>query len=184
MTGRRGLLVVVVGCLSSGALVLLASGRVWGRATLTAATGARVHESVTGHAVAPALPALGFALLVLAGAVIAVRSWVRRLVGLVVVVVGGAVAGIGLTTHDEIAAALGRHAFAVQHVAVRVPFSAWAMVTVVAGALAVLVGAATVLVGTRWPALGARYETPAARPQADPDVSTWEALDRGEDPTV
>jgi hypothetical protein len=184
MTGRRGLLAAVTGCLLSGALVLVFAGRVWGRTTLTAATGARIHASVTGRSVAPALPALGLALLVLAGAVVAVRSWLRRLVGLIVVVVGGTAVGIGLTSRHDVAAALGRHAFAVSHATVHVSLSAWAVGTVIAGALAVAAGALTVIAGARWPALGARYETPAARPTADPASAAWEALDRGEDPTV
>jgi hypothetical protein len=49
----------------------------------------------------------------------------------------------------------------------------------------VLVGAsglATVLAGHRWPGMGARYErTP--RPSGG-TTDAWNALDRGEDPTV
>lgn len=192
MTSRRGLLLALAACVLGGALVLLASGRVWASALVLAQSGRRDRVTVTGHAVAPALPALGLALLVFAGAIVAARSWLRRLVGLLLVVVGGTVIGLSLSTRDDVSAALRRGAFGVQHVNVHAPLSGWAVTAAVGGALGVLAGALTVVAGARWPAMGARYDAPASHAPsptpADPaqpeqPAVVWDALDRGEDPT-
>jgi hypothetical protein len=59
---------------------------------------------------------------------------------------------------------------------------------VAGGVLLALSGALLALRGPRWSALSARYEAPAARaaerPTGPGDAGTWDALDRGEDPTA
>ena len=184
MTGRRGLLVVTVGCAAAGALILLASGRTWGSTVQVAETGRRVPAEVSGSAVEPALPALGIALLVLIGAVLAARSWLRRVVGALVVMTGGAAIAVAIASRSDVASELRSRAFGVAHATVHPTMSGWAALTLFAGVLAVVAGAITVTIGPRWPALGSRYDAPTPRRPADADGSTWEALDRGEDPTV
>jgi uncharacterized membrane protein (TIGR02234 family) len=188
MTSRRGFLAVLCGCSVAGALVLIASGRVWGKASLTTVTGSVDRVSVTGHAAEPALPALAIALLVLTAGVIAARGWLRRIVGLIVVSVGAAVVALAVVSRSDVASALEHRAFAVAHTSVPPNTSAWAVLTAIAGALAVACGAFTVAIGTRWPALGARYDATGARGGAPDTTATalteWDALDRGEDPTV
>jgi hypothetical protein len=181
VTGRRGLLTCVAAIGVGGAVVLLAAGRTWGSATVAAATGNRQHVSVSGHDVLPSLTALGIALLVLAVAVVAARGRLRSLVGLVVVVVAGALLAAAATSADDVAAALRSHAFAVTD-PIPASTSGWAVLVAVAAAVAAAAGAVTVLRGPAWPALGSRYDAPAARP--DGETSAWEALDRGDDPTV
>ena len=178
---RHGLLLAVGGTAIAGALLLLAAGRTWGHADVQATGGARVSVSTVGGDVAPALPALGVALLVLAVAVLAARSWLRRVVGLVVVV-GGAAVAVAVTARDDVAAELTRQAFVATE-AVPPSTSGWALLAAAAGGVAVLAGALTVFVGSLWPTLGRRYDAPAARPR-DETVSAWEALDRGDDPTT
>ena len=188
MTGRRAYLAALAGCAIGGAVVLIAAGRVWGRAALTTVTGSIDHVSATGHAAEPALPTLGIALLVLTAGVIAARGWLRRIVGLVVVAVGASVVALAVVARSDVAAELRHRAFAVSHTTVPAHTSGWAVVSALAGALAVGCGALTVLAGARWPALGARYDAAGARGgQRDGDLramSEWDALDRGEDPTV
>lgn len=188
MTGRRGYLAVLAGCAVSGSVVLFASGRVWGRAALTTVTGSVDRVSATGHAAEPALPALALALLVLTAGVIAARGWLRRAVGLIVVSVGASVVALSFVARSDVAAEMKHRAFAVAQTSVPAHTSGWAIVTAVAGVLAVCSGALTVLVGARWPALGARYDAVGARGRrGDADLrvmSDWDALDRGEDPTV
>ena len=188
MTGRRAFVVDLAACVVAGALILIAAGRTWGRAALTTVTGSIDHVSVTGHGAEPALPALGIALLVLTAGLIASRGWLRRVVGLVVVTVGAAVVALAVASRSDVADSLAHHAFAVASSSVPERTSGWAVVTAVAGALAVCCGALAVAVGARWPALGARYDAAGARgargdtgPSA---MSEWDALDRGEDPTV
>ena len=188
MTGRRGLLVAMALDVIAGAMVLLASGRTWGHATYVAQAGAHVAVSATGRNAIAALPALGFALLVLAAAVVASRSWLRFAVGLVTVVLGGIVVGAAVTSTDDVEAALQHRAFGVPATAVHASLSGWAVVTAVAGGLAVVAGVMTVFRGSTWPGLGARYDAPSGgeptpRP-VEPTTAAWDALDRGEDPTT
>jgi uncharacterized membrane protein (TIGR02234 family) len=188
MTGRRAYLTALAGCVISGAVVLITAGRVWGRAAFTTVTGSVDHVSATGHAAEPALPALGIALLVLTAGVIAARGWLRRIVGLIIVSVGASAIAVAVAARSDVAAELGQHAFAVAHTSVPAHTSGWAVVTVLAGALAVCCGGLTVLVGACWPALGARYDAVGARSRPGDSelrvMSEWDALDRGEDPTV
>ena len=188
MTGRRGFVVVLVSCALAAAIVLIAAGRVWGRAQLTTVTASIDRVSVTGHGAEPALPALGIALLVLTAGVIAARGWLRRIVGCVVVSVGAAVVALAVASRSDVADELGRRAFAVAHTSLPPRTSGWAVITAVAGAVAVCCGALTVAVGARWPGLGARYDAAGARTVQPSSSSTamseWDALDRGEDPTV
>lgn len=184
MTGRRGLLVVIVSCAVAGALILLASGRTWGSTVQIAETGRRVPAHVSGTGAEPALPALGIALLVLVGAVLAARSWVRRIVGALVVMTGGATVAIAVASRSDVADELRSRAFGVAHVTVHSATSGWAVLTLIAGVVAVAAGAMTLIVGPRWPALGSRYDAPTPHRSADEESSNWAALDRGEDPTV
>jgi uncharacterized membrane protein (TIGR02234 family) len=188
VTGRRGLLLALGGCVLGGSLVLLAAGRTWGRVGLTGPTGAHLIVQATGRDAVSSLPALGLALLVLAAGILASRSWLRFVVGLVVVTLGGVVIAVAVRSSDDVTAALQRKAFGVPPGAVHVSFSGWAVVAAAGGAVAVAAGALTVLRGTTWPGLGARYDSPdgagraSARP-VEPATAAWDALDRGEDPT-
>jgi uncharacterized membrane protein (TIGR02234 family) len=188
MTGRRGYLAVLAGCAVSGAVVLIAAGRVWGRASLTTVTGSVDRVSATGHAAESALPALGIALLVLTAGIIAARGWLRRIVGLIVVSVGASVVALAVAARPDVKAELEHRTFAVAHTSVPAHTSGWAVVTALAGVIAICCGVLVVLIGSRWPALGARYDAAGARgAQRDTDtraMSEWDALDRGDDPTV
>jgi uncharacterized membrane protein (TIGR02234 family) len=142
----------------------------------------------TGRDAANALPALGLAVLVMAAAVLASRSWLRVVIGLVTVSLGGIVIAVALRSTHDVAAALQRRAFGVPPGAVHTSLSGWAVVTTIGGVLAAAAGALTVLCGSRWPGLGARYDGPgadgpAATRAAEPAAAAWDALDRGEDPT-
>jgi uncharacterized membrane protein (TIGR02234 family) len=187
MTGRAagpaGMGAALAAALSGSVLALLAAGRIWGAHTFTAAGGGRQHVTVHGHDVAASLPALATAALVLTIGVVAVRSWLRRVVGLLVVVAGGALLGVALTARGDVGAALARQAFASPNVVVAAGHSAWPWVAAVGAALVVAGGAATAVLGHRWPALGRRYDAPAVA-VADDDDAMWAALDRGDDPTA
>lgn len=183
MSSRRGFVLVLTGCVAAGAVVLVAAGRVWRHADLVAATGARVSINVTGHTAEPALPALAIALIVMAGALLAARSWIRRVVGLITVVIGGAVIALAVASRTDATNELRHRAFAVSRTAGGHTLSGWAIVTIVCGLVAVVAGTLTVALSARWPALGSRYEAPAVR-RTDHLAGDWDALDRGEDPTL
>jgi uncharacterized membrane protein (TIGR02234 family) len=186
MPPRRQLAVAVLAIALGGALLLLAAGRVWAAKTLPTATGARQRVSVPGHDVAPSLSALGLALLALALTVLATRSQIRRIVGLVVVVLGAAALAVAVRARGHVAATLAAKAFGVKlsH-PVRVAVAPWWLVAAGGAAVAVLAGALVTMRGATWVSMGARYDAPAARvPRVDPQASAWEALDRGDDPTA
>jgi uncharacterized membrane protein (TIGR02234 family) len=188
MISRRAFVAVLTACVVAGVVVLIAAGRTWGHASLATVTGSVDSVSVTGDDAEPALPALAIAVLVLTVGLIAARGWLRRLVGLIVVSVGSAVVALAVASRSDVAHALGRRAFAVAHTTVPPHTSGWAVVTALAGLLAVGSGALAVIVGARWPALGTRYDAAGARGVRRDGGSTatseWDALDRGEDPTV
>ena len=184
MTGRRGALLALALVIVGGLLVVLAAGREWGRATLSAATGTPVHVSVTGRQVSGALSPLGVAALALSLAVVAARPLLRRVVAVLIVVVGAAAVAVAVNARGDVGHALARRAFGVQVSAVHVTPSVWSVVAVVGGVVAAAGGIATLLVARRWSGLGTRYEPPGSRRPVDVTATAWDALDRGEDPTA
>jgi len=180
---KRPLLLAAVTCAVAGLLLLLSSGRVWGEVTARASGLARQHVSVTGHAVAPALPALAIALLALAVAMLASNGLVRRLVGIVVVAVGGATVGVALRARAQVGQALADRLFASSLSSAGGSRPAWWLVALVGGVLAVVAGAAVAVRSARWTGLGARYDAPVPEKE-NATGDAWEALDRGQDPTA
>ncbi len=168
--GRRELALVIRGCALGAGVVLLAAGRDWlVEETVRPAPLPPLQTTRTGTDLRPFLPALGWLALAGAGALLAVRGLLRRLLGLLLIAVGVvivvAVAGVigGTTT------------------------GLWPVAAIAGGGVVAAAGLAAVVWSGRWPALGARYaRSPGGRP-ADRDrgspESWWEALDRGEDPT-
>jgi hypothetical protein len=182
---KRALLGAVLGCAVAGVLLLFAAGRTWGSATVRPDGGARQHVTVTGHAVASALPALGLALLALAVAMLAASGVLRRIAGLLVVMVGAAALAVAVRARDDVGHALAARVFASRAASVGGSRAHWWLLAALAGGLAVVAGAAVVLGAGRRTGLGARYAAPAA-PSAtgEPAVDDWDAIERGQDPTV
>ena len=182
---KRPLLVAVLGCALAGAVLLIAAGRTWGAATVQANGSARQHVSVTGHAIAASLPALGIALLALAVAMVAATGVMRRLAGLLVVVVGGSAVAAAVRAHGDVGSALAARVFASHAESVGGSRSVWWLFAVVAGALAVVAGALVVITGGRSSGLDARYDAPdtSSAPAGQP-VDDWDAIEHGQDPTV
>lgn len=106
-------------------------------------------------------------LLALVLGVVATRGWARVVVGVLVGLVGLAVA-LGFAwvsatgTQDGPAATLA----------------------ILGGVLVALVGAWTVRRGRAWPSMGSRYERTGTASKRARRLSDWEALDRGIDPTA
>lgn len=153
---------------------------------------------VSGRTVDGAATALAVVALAGVVALLATRGIARRIVGVVVAVVG-----VGMIWRAVLATApIGsEHARALVHehhpgvslVGVGAPqvstSPTWAAITIVCGALVLFAGALAGWRGNRWSTLSARYESRTA--DADPDAanaraatSMWNALDRGDDPTA
>lgn len=168
MNPRREYALTIVLFLLGAFALLIALSNGWAAAPdalLEGVTPSR-DQTVSGSQAAPAAAAaawIGFA--AIAG-VIATRSWGRVIVGAIVTIsaVAGAVAVI----------------------------TAWAApwsVIALLGLLALTTGGMlAVLRGRTWPSLSRRYERDpnASQGKGKPasEISTWDALDRGEDPTA
>lgn len=168
----------------AGAVILFAASRSW--MTVTAERRppfGPLQAERTGGEVYPALPGLAVVALLIVALVLVTGGVVRRLLGGLLVLVGGwecwyAVNGLANTIPGQLsqpdrAPLAGEqeewHTF-------------WAGVTLVAAVLLMLCGLLLVIRAGRWQlGLSARYAAPGAVAEsADP----WRRLDRGEDPTV
>ncbi len=175
--GGRELAFAVLLCLGGAGLAFWAATRTWVLDVVGSDPMPLVSEGGTGAEVLPWLPALALVGLAGGGAVLATRGWLRRALGGLLALLGLAVAaggGYGL------AADLGD----------QVTWQ-WPALCLLGGLLAATGGLLTALRGQRWPAMGARYERRSRQPvgTAGPitgrgTVEAWDALDRGEDPTV
>jgi len=161
---------------------------------------------VAGRTVDAAPTAL--ALVALAGviAILATRSWARRVVGVVVALAGVGLIWRSLTGLQAIGVSRARSLVEDKHPGVQlgsaIPgvsvHSGWAVLSCICGALVLLGGGLVAWRGHRWGAMSAKYEAPGGDGQAAgrhdsaedlerarlrADASMWSALDRGDDPT-
>ncbi len=176
MRGKRELTYAVLLCLVGAGLAFWAVTRTWSVELTTRGSLPPTRHARTGVDLLPWVSALALVGLAGGGAVLATRGRVRRLLGGLLTLAGLAVAaggGYGLAEGG-----VSRQ---------------WPALVLVGGLVAAGGGAFTALCGGDWPAMGARYERPARsaepsgadRPAVERGTrDAWEALDRGEDPTV
>ena len=187
---RRGTVayLVVLGVLLAGAvLCLVGSGMSWGVAQRADLVSTEV--AVAGGDLVPFARAVGLLGLAAVVAVHASRGWGRRLVGVLLAVAGGAVVGqtylVGRDLGDRVLRHLEGPAGAGEYARAE---AAWSgpLVMAAGGAAVAAAGMAVAAWGPQWPSMGARYERPAASRPANEssDRTAWDALDRGEDPTI
>ena len=194
--GRRFAGVVLVLALASLG-VLVSYGATWVVALVPVFAGSATESApareiaLTGRDLAPLGAAMGWVGLAAIAALLATRTWGRRVTGAVVLVAGGAagVTGVafGLTEVASggggtfVAAALGDESAAA---ATSVSISAWWFVAVLSGLAMLACGMLALLDGPSWPRLGARYSRPDSQATVPSAAAAWDALDRGEDPTL
>jgi uncharacterized membrane protein (TIGR02234 family) len=185
MSPRSSPALAVIGCALAGGLVLLASGREWAQATLPPGSGGSGSLSVTGHQVTASIPAIAYALLALAVAILASSGFMRRVVGGVVTLVGVLAIAVALHARGDVSQALSDQEHGATGIAVHASANGWWVVVVIGGLLAIAAGSLTVVKAGAWSRMSEKYDAPTSTsaPTADPGASTWDALDRGEDPT-
>lgn len=178
LTGRRGLTIAVLACGIAGAVSLLAASRGWG--TVTTARPAPLPPLVTqrtGDSWVPALPALSVVAIAGAGALLALKGVLRKVIGALLTATG-----LGCAAAAVVGPAEGADPF-------------WPVLAIVGGLVVAATGAVTVRAAGSWPSMGARYERPVQKPERKPEqenessksesrADLWDALDRGEDPTT
>ena len=194
--GRRFAGVVLVLALASLG-VLVSYGATWVVALVPVFAGSATESApareiaLSGRDLAPLGAAMGWVGLAAIAALLATRTWGRRVTGAVVLVAGGAagVTGVafGFTEVASggggtfVAAALGDESAAA---ATSVSISAWWVVALLSGLAMLACGMLALLDGPSWPRLGARYSRPDSQATVPSAAAAWDALDRGEDPTV
>lgn len=185
---------LVVGLLGAvGAVV--GSARSWASATASVRGLPTIQASVSGSTLEPAAGALAVVVLAGFGAVIATRGWVRRglgmllmLASLVIVVQALRPGGVQHALRDGLAAkgwTGGGYATST---------SGWRWLVVLCALATTVAGAATGWLGGRWAVMGSRYDAPEGaragrrRPREDGadlrETDVWQAIDRGDDPTA
>ena len=150
--------------------------------------------ALSGRAVDAAPTAL--ALVALAGvvAVLATRGVVRRAVGLVLAAAGALLVSRAAGAFTAVSDARARDLVSAAHRTVdaqagRVSVAGtavWPALSVLCGLCVIVAGGLVAARGHRWRALSARYDKQPER-SVDPTraaAATWNALDRGEDPTT
>lgn len=176
---RRGPLTAVLACLGGAGTALFAVTRDWVIEVEHRPGLSDLRTVQSGDQVQPLLFGLALMALAGAGALLATRGTVRRVLGGLLVLAGAGVAA------GTVAAWTGATLEPV-----------WPVVTVLGGVAVLVGGVLAVRHGHRWAAMSSRYDRkPAtttgpvaaaepAQPQSVPDSRAfWDALDRGEDPT-
>lgn len=181
MNSRREAAAACVGALVAALVLLLSVAQRWAAGHgSTAQAPIVLYQHVSGRTVAPLVAAAGIVALAGAAAIPATRARGRTVAGVLLVVSGVAAAVEALLRRDT---AQGDVRKALPAGAV-VDATGWPYVACVGALLLVFVGVVMTVRGARWASLSARYETGSARHPRPDDAGTWDALDRGEDPTT
>jgi uncharacterized membrane protein (TIGR02234 family) len=188
----RELAAVAGVCAVGGGMVLFAVGRPWVEITARRASPLPdVTVALSGRDLAPLVAGLGIVGLAGVVGLLATRRWGRLVVAAIVALAGVGVLAGSLTrlaapgpgAARDLLAESGRAAGASAITAIAHP--GWPLLAAVGGLLLALGGLAALVRSRRWPTMSARYETPAARTRRPrTDAAVWDALDRGDDPTV
>ena len=187
---------LLLACIAlAGGVALYSATQVWVSLSLAEGAAAFSQLEVTGQQVNQSLSPVAIAALASALALTIAGKAFRRVLGVLVLLLGAGIGAIALTVlRDPAAAAAGQLAEATglagsaqAELVISVALSPMAVLTLVAGALLVLLGVLVLLLGGRWKTAGRKYEADSGsvRPATDePDrISDWEALNAGDDPT-
>lgn len=175
--------------LAASALLIGAMRPTWVEASAPDLAGTVQQVAVPGAEAAPAVLALALVAIAASLATALSSRWLRWLTGpaLVLAGLGAILAALGVTSDPgtaaggAVAATTGMLGSAVEARA-----TAWPLLSLVPALAVVAVGALTLAAGGTWP-LGTRYRSPALAaatgPEQDP-AAAWDALTRGEDPSL
>lgn len=183
---------MVAVCAMGGGMVLLAVGQTWVEVVARRASPLPdAALALSGRELEPLVAGLGIVGLAGVVGLLATRRWGRVVVAAIVALSGLGVLVTALTrlTAPGVAEAgallddAGRSAGAAAVSATAHP--GWPLLAVAGGLLLALAGLAALLRSRYWPTMSARYETRAARiDRPRTDAAIWDALDRGDDPTL
>jgi uncharacterized membrane protein (TIGR02234 family) len=175
-----------------GALgVTAGSSRPWIEATASVRGLPPISAAASGADLSPLAGALGVVILAAFGAVIATRGWVRRGLGVAIVLASGVVVVSVLAPGDASGVLTsGLSAKGWSGGAYRSTTEPWRWLVLVSALGTGLAGGATARYGDRWAVMGGRYEAPGAGASAGAqrggelsENDVWQAIDSGRDPT-
>jgi hypothetical protein len=156
---------------AGGALAVFAASRTWSvTETARAAPLPAVRTEITGRDAVPWAAAMPFVAMAGGLALLAVRRVARAALGFALVASGLVVVAGGFTGWLTAGSAFGD---------VRT-HAGWPVAFVASGVAVLFSGGLVLLRGGQWSSIGRRYE----RDRPPTDTGLWDALDRGEDPTV
>jgi uncharacterized membrane protein (TIGR02234 family) len=188
---------VLIALVASAATVLLGSTQVWIDASLTVSGLPTVDVAANGRTVAPLAPAVALLTLGAAAALLLLGGAARRFVGAIAAVMALLGTWVCIRTALDPASAVGPVLAETAGITglsdVSAPTLAvrgWPWIVAAALFVAALGGAVAAL-SPRWPSVGRRYASrESGRPPIggerarDDGVGLWDALDRGDDPTL
>ena len=186
---------LLAGIAIAGAVALYSATQAWVSLTLAEGAAAFGQLEVTGQQVNQSLSPVAIAALAAALALTIAGKAFRRVLGVLVLLLGAGLGAIAVTVmRDPAAAATGRLAevtglagSAQAGLVTSTQMSPMVVLALGAGVLLVLLGALVMLFSGRWKTAGRKYEADsgAARPaSAEPDrISDWESLNAGDDPS-
>ncbi|MEK9663390.1 MAG: Trp biosynthesis-associated membrane protein [Candidatus Nanopelagicales bacterium] len=180
--------------LALGALaILIGYGATWAVVTAPLMAGDVAPTSVvglTGRELAPLGAAMSWVAIAGIAGLLATSGWGRRVVGGLLVVAGG-IAGVTALAFALTDVAAGGGAFVEAALgsrglgaATQVSITAWWLLGLLGGLAVLTTGMVALLLGGNLPTLSRRYDRGASTRQATGHVAMWDALDRGEDPTI
>lgn len=199
---KRSRPLVVVAGLAVAGIIMLAWTQTWFTVHLHAGAAVTAKVAADGAAVVPQYTALAIASLALFLAMTIAGRVVRIVLACVEVLLGVGVVVSGISAlADPIAAAKGAvgevagvsDLTAVRRVVASVDVSAWPVVGIAGGVLAVLLGIVVLVVQRAWPGpsrkygaatAGAAAQARAAAPVQRDAVVDWDDLSAGVDPTI
>ncbi len=190
---KRMRLLLIAGLGLVGALALLSATQPWASFKLELGAAAQDHLSVTGQEFNQSLSPLALAVLAGALALTIAGKVFRRVLGVVLALLGAGISAVAITVLiDPSAASLARvtkltglAGGSAQDAIAGTSLTVWPIVTAALGVLVVLLGVLVLAVSGRWATAGRKYETSTKRVESDePDrIADWDALSDGDDPS-
>ncbi|MGO1389220.1 MULTISPECIES: Trp biosynthesis-associated membrane protein [Brachybacterium] len=189
-TARRpGRRLTVLAATAASALLIGATRTTWTAATAPDLTGAAQSVAVTGADAAPAVLALAIVALAAALATSLSSTWVRFVTGPVLIASGLGAAWTAFAVHRDPVSASGSAVSSATGVVgseLSATATVWPLLAVLLGLVLVVLGVVVLIAGRSWP-VGTRYRSPAVAAPSDPSrdpAAAWDALTRGEDPSL
>lgn len=191
----RSKLLLLTGVALAGGIALYAATQIWVTVSLVVGAAASDTLGVTGQQVNQSLSPVAIAALAAALALTIAGKVFRRILGVLIMLLGAGVSAIAfavLRTPEaavagRLAEATGIEGAAQAGMIAGVSTSFVVTLTVIAGVLLIVLGALVLVFAGRWKAAGRKYDTDAAakpRVNDEPDrISDWEAQNDGYDPS-